>query len=98
MRECDRCRQFTFGDVTCKCQSVQYRLEEDNDPDYWTDGFCRNIEEFAEEVAEEYWQQDPCDPNNFEVTVIIRDWNQKETRFVVTAEASVSFSANPEPK
>lgn len=48
------------------------------------------LEYVAEQIAEDFFHDDPCDPENFEVEVGVR-FEGVEKWFRITAEAEVSF-------
>lgn len=52
-------------------------------------------EQVAEQVADEWYHQDPDDPYDFEFDVEVKDGENGEIKkFSVTAEAQVHFSAS----
>lgn len=97
MRQCPDCGDFSFiQSEHCKCQPVEYRFEEDNNPESWEMGYCkyRDTDKLIERVAEERWASDPFDPKKVDYVVIVREPDRKcEGRFRVTAEAEVTFRA-----
>ena len=96
MTNCERCNKYVFGKDECRCQPIQYRIKGHHGEDEWSDGYCRyrDTEGFAEEVAERYFNEEPCDPRKFEVTIVIRDDRKCEVTYRVTAEATVDFNAS----
>ena len=51
-------------------------------------------EQFAEQVAEEYWSDDPTDPNRFEFKIEVKqgEFGTPKT-YIVSAQADVTFYA-----
>jgi len=76
-----------------KEQEYRYVIKDYTDDDFSkiftsTSGYLSDI---AEEIAEEYWAQDPSDPSNFKCEVGIIDYKDEPHWFSVYAEASVNF-------
>lgn len=56
--------------------------------------FAMDEEAFAEEQAEEYWADDPTNPDDFDFEIEVKRGEDGESKkFKVTAEASVDFYA-----
>ncbi len=59
--------------------------------DYKPDEY--RMEVIANEIAERYYHRDPCDPNDFEATVGVKDTTGKEYWYDITAWLDINFSA-----
>lgn len=70
-----------------------------NIPDYHGEDSWREIQAFdaedaAEKIAEEYYNYDPSDANDLDITVLVRIEDCSEVlRFRVSADYSVNFYA-----
>lgn len=95
---CDNCGQFMFSvtDGKCSCKVFQYRIPEyhGNTDDDWKSMYVRgNHESVATLAAEEYYNEDPFDPNDFDIVVEVKDFAGEIKRFKVTASVSINFDA-----
>lgn len=52
-----------------------------------------NLEYIAEEIAEDHYNEDPCDPEVFDCTVGIK-WNEITKWFRITAHVDIDFSCD----
>lgn len=93
MSDCPRCYKYYYHTGDHCCTVFQFRHE--NYGDEWQDRFFKGtLAEFAEDVAENDYSNDPCDPCSFEYEVEVRHEKYGAKKFHVSAEVRVTFSAS----
>lgn len=54
--------------------------------------YSLDLESFAQEIAEQYWSDDPCDPCTFEFLIEVKEAENGEIKkFKICAESEVRF-------
>lgn len=87
---CERCGKFTFTmNPQCNCVAIQYRIHNFDTVDEYKEIYSRrDLGILAEQIAEEHFQNDPCDNFEIEVHFLV---DGKVKKFSVEAEPSVYF-------
>lgn len=73
-----------------------YHFKNEHWGDDWNlkSSYAVDEEEFAAELAEKFWVDDPGSPDNFRFEVIVRKGDGLAKRFIVTASQDVYFHTN----
>lgn len=72
-----------------------YVIKDYTDDDFSNEftGYAEDFESVAEEVAHDYWSEDPSDPDKVDYKIGIKDEKNTIKYFLISAYAKVDFSA-----
>ena len=75
---------------------MKYQIVDWYDKDEWQDylGSYQTPCWVAKDVANDHYNQDPCDPSCFEPTIRVKDESGKISTFKISARFSVDFYAD----
>lgn len=93
---CPKCDRFIYPNPTCHCVSYRYQYLQENekaDNLSWNTMYGVTPEEVATKAGENYYHDDPCNPDDFDVIVAVQDGRGIIAKFKITAEATVDFNA-----
>lgn len=98
MKECVNCHKWFYYSTDsswCGCEPVKVwipsRGQKLKDA---REFYSRDSEATAIEVAEDSYNDDPCNPHDFEMEVHIQGAQGGVEKFKISAEATVNFSAD----